>query len=78
MLGGRFLMIIPAMAIAGSMLGKKTVAPGPGTFPTNGALFSGLLVGSDPHRRRADLLPCAVAGTDRGALHGARRKDVLT
>ena len=32
------------MAIAGSMLGKKTVAPGPGTFPTNGALFSGLLV----------------------------------
>ena len=44
MLGGRFLMIIPAMAIAGSMLSKKTVAPGPGTFPTNGALFSGLLV----------------------------------
>ncbi len=44
MLAGRFLMIIPAMAIAGSMLGKKTVAPGPGTFPTNGALFSGLLV----------------------------------
>ena len=37
-------MIIPAMAIAGSMLGKKTVAPGPGTFPTNGALFAGLLV----------------------------------
>jgi K+-transporting ATPase ATPase A chain len=44
MLGGRFLMIIPAMAIAGSMLKKKTVAPGPGTFPTNGPLFSGLLV----------------------------------
>jgi len=44
MLGGRFLMIIPAMAIAGSMLGKKTVALGPGTFPTNGVLFSGLLM----------------------------------
>ncbi len=44
MLAGRFLMIIPAMAIAGSMLGKKIVAPGPGTFPTNGPLFSGLLV----------------------------------
>jgi K+-transporting ATPase ATPase A chain len=44
MLGGRFLMIIPAMAIAGSMLGKKTVAPGPGTFPTGGALFSSLLL----------------------------------
>ena len=40
MLAGRFLMIVPAMAIAGSMVGKKTVAPGPGTFPTNGALFS--------------------------------------
>ena len=37
-------MVMPVMAIAGSMLGKKTVAPGPGTFPTNGALFSGLLV----------------------------------
>jgi len=44
MLGGRFLMIIPAMAIAGSMLTKKTVAPGPGTFPTDGPLFAGLLV----------------------------------
>jgi K+-transporting ATPase ATPase A chain len=27
------------------MIGKKTVAPGPGTFPTNGLLFAGLLVG---------------------------------
>jgi K+-transporting ATPase ATPase A chain len=44
MLAGRFLMIVPVMAIAGSMLDKKTVAPGPGTFPTSGALFSGLLV----------------------------------
>jgi K+-transporting ATPase ATPase A chain len=44
MLAGRFLMIVPVMAIAGSMLNKKTVAPGPGTFPTSGALFSGLLV----------------------------------
>jgi K+-transporting ATPase ATPase A chain len=44
MLAGRFLMIIPILAIAGSMIGKKTVAPGPGTFPTNGALFAALLV----------------------------------
>jgi potassium-transporting ATPase potassium-binding subunit len=44
MLGGRFLMIVPALAIAGSMLTKKTVTPGPGTFPTNGPLFAGLLV----------------------------------
>ena len=45
MLGGRFLMIIPILGIAGSMVGKKTVAPGPGTFPTDGALFVTLLVG---------------------------------
>lgn len=44
MLAGRFLMIIPVLAIAGSMVGKKVVPAGPGTFPTNGALFTGLLV----------------------------------
>ncbi|WP_309892238.1 potassium-transporting ATPase subunit KdpA [Archangium sp.] len=44
MLAGRFLMIVPVLAIAGSMVGKKVVAPGPGTFPTHGALFTGLLV----------------------------------
>jgi len=44
MLGGRFLMIVPAMALAGTMIGKRTVAPGLGTFPTNGWLFGGLLV----------------------------------
>ena len=43
MLLGRFLMIVPVIAIAGSMVGKRTVAPGPGTFPTNGLVFSGLL-----------------------------------
>jgi K+-transporting ATPase ATPase A chain len=45
MLAGRFLMIIPVLGIAGSMIGKKTVVPGPGTFPTNGALFTLLLIG---------------------------------
>jgi K+-transporting ATPase ATPase A chain len=44
MLFGRFLMMIPALAIAGVMVGKKTVLPGPGTFPTDGALFTVLLV----------------------------------
>ena len=44
MLIGRFLMIVPALAIAGSMVGKKIVPAGPGTFPTNGALFTFLLV----------------------------------
>jgi K+-transporting ATPase ATPase A chain len=45
MLAGRFLMIVPALAIAGSMVGKKVLPPGPGTFPTDGALFAALLVG---------------------------------
>jgi K+-transporting ATPase ATPase A chain len=44
MLAGRFLMIVPVLAIAGSMVGKKTVLPGPGTFPTDGGLFTFLLV----------------------------------
>ncbi len=45
MLVGRFLMIVPALAIAGVLAGKKTVPPGPGTLPTNGPLFAALLVG---------------------------------
>ncbi|HEY5675269.1 MAG TPA: potassium-transporting ATPase subunit KdpA [Myxococcales bacterium] len=45
MLVGRFLMIVPALAIGGSMVGKKVVPQGPGTFPTDGLLFAGLLVG---------------------------------
>jgi K+-transporting ATPase ATPase A chain len=42
---GRFLMIVPAMAIAGSLAAKKSVATSAGTFPTTGGLFVGLLVG---------------------------------
>ncbi|HVG52445.1 MAG TPA: potassium-transporting ATPase subunit KdpA [Xanthobacteraceae bacterium] len=42
---GRFWMIVPAMAIAGSLAEKKLVAASNGTFPTTGGLFVGLLVG---------------------------------
>jgi len=42
---GRFFMIIPAMAIAGSLAGKKSIPPSMGTFPTTGGLFVGLVVG---------------------------------
>jgi K+-transporting ATPase ATPase A chain len=45
MLVGRFWMIIPAMAIAGSLAEKKSIPPSAGTFPTTGALFIGLVVG---------------------------------
>ena len=42
---GRFLFIVPVMAIAGSLAAKKRVPPSAGTFPTNGGLFVGLLIG---------------------------------
>jgi potassium-transporting ATPase potassium-binding subunit len=45
MLVGRFWMIIPAMAIAGSLAAKKSVPASAGTFPTSGGLFIGLVVG---------------------------------
>jgi len=45
MLAGRFLMIVPVLAIAGALAGKKSMAPGPGTLPTTGPLFAVLLVG---------------------------------
>jgi len=44
MLIGRFLMIVPVMAIAGSLVGKKVVPASLGTFPTNGVLFTLLLI----------------------------------
>ncbi|MDT7812525.1 MAG: potassium-transporting ATPase potassium-binding subunit [Acidobacteriaceae bacterium] len=45
MLIGRFLMIVPMLAIAGNLAGKKLVPPSPGTFPVHTPLFTVLLVG---------------------------------
>jgi K+-transporting ATPase ATPase A chain len=45
MLIGRFFVIIPALAIAGSLAAKKTVPTSSGTFPTHGGLFIGLVTG---------------------------------
>ncbi|MGB8510623.1 MAG: potassium-transporting ATPase subunit KdpA [Pyrinomonadaceae bacterium] len=44
MLVGRFLMIIPMLAIAGNLARKKTVPPSPGTFPVTSPLFTVLLM----------------------------------
>ena len=57
MLVGRFLLIIPVLAIAGSLARKQPVPATAGTFPTDTPLFVGLLVGVVAHRRRPDLLP---------------------
>ena len=43
---GRFGVILPVLAIAGSMAGKKITPPGPGTFETTGVLFALLLAGT--------------------------------
>ena len=45
MLSGRLFVIVPALAIAGSLAAKKTLPASVGTFPTTGPLFVGLLVG---------------------------------
>jgi K+-transporting ATPase ATPase A chain len=45
MMFGRFAYVVPVMAIAGSIAAKTKTAASAGTFPTDGALFSGLLTG---------------------------------
>ena len=45
MLGGRFLMLIPVLALAGNLAQKKSVPPSPRTFPVDGSLFTVLLIG---------------------------------
>ncbi len=45
MLIGRFLMMVPVLALAGNLAQKRSVPPSPGTFPVNSTLFTVLLVG---------------------------------
>ncbi len=44
MIVGRFAMIVPLLAVAGSLAAKNVIPPSPGTFPTNNGLFVGLLI----------------------------------
>ena len=44
MLIGRFVVILPALAIAGSMAGKRIAPPSAGTFPTDSGLFVVMLI----------------------------------
>ena len=57
MLCGRFLLIVPVLAIAGSLARKQPVPATAGTFPTGTPLFAGLLARRRPDRRRPHLLP---------------------
>jgi K+-transporting ATPase ATPase A chain len=43
---GRFAVIVPVLALAGSLAGKKRLAATPGTLPTHGPMFVLLLIGT--------------------------------
>ena len=77
MLIGRYGMIVPILALAGSMAAKRRVAPSLGTFPTTGVLWTRPADRRRDHRRRADVLPGAVARADRRAAPPERRKGLL-
>jgi K+-transporting ATPase ATPase A chain len=62
MLVGRFVMIIPVLAMAGSLVGKRVLPPGPGTFPTDGLLFSLLLLGMIVIVRALTFFPALALG----------------
>ena len=62
MLIGRFLMIVPIMALAGSLVQKKTAPPGAGTFPVTGATFVLLLTGTVVLIGALNFLPALALG----------------
>ena len=62
MLIGRFLMIIPIMALAGSMVKKKIAPPSAGTFPVSGTLFTILLLGTVILVGALNFLPALALG----------------
>ncbi len=83
MLFGRFMMMIPVLAIAGSLVHKKAVPESAGTFPTNGSVFVVLLDRGRIDRWRADLLcqlgsrtRCRTPGDDGGTPLLRRRKNI--
>ncbi len=78
MLVGRFLMIVPLLAIAGSMVKKKRVAASAGDVPDRHAAVCGPAGRRRDYRRRADLFPGGLAGAGRGAFPDAQREDVLS
>ena len=62
MLAGRFVMIVPVMALAGALAAKPAVAAGPGTFPVSGPLFVTLLVGTVVLVGALNFLPALALG----------------
>lgn len=62
MLIGRFLMIVPIMALAGSLAGKQAVPPSAGTFPVHGVTFTTLLIGTVLLIGALNFLPALALG----------------
>ena len=77
MLIGRFLIIVPVLALAGHLARKKRVPPSAGHLPRHDAALRGAPGVGDPDRRRPDLLPGAQPRADRRAPADARGRDVL-
>jgi len=62
MLAGRFLIIVPVMAIAGSLAAKKVQPVSSGTLPTHGPLFVGLLIGTVLLTGALTFIPALASG----------------
>jgi potassium-transporting ATPase potassium-binding subunit len=62
MLFGRFLMIVPIMALAGSLVAKKVSPPSAGTFPVSGGTFLTLLIGTILLVGALNFLPALALG----------------
>jgi K+-transporting ATPase ATPase A chain len=62
MLIGRFAMIIPILALAGSLVQKKIAPPSPGTFPVSGGTFVVLLLGTVLLIGALNFLPALALG----------------
>ncbi len=74
MLIGRFFMIVPIMAIAGSLAAKKLTPPGPGSFPVDGWTFLILLIGTVLLIGALNFLPALALGpvVEHFLMHGGK------
>src|SRR5579864_4512069 len=80
MLIGRFLFLIPILAVAGSLAAKKKVPITSGTFPTHGPLFVGLLVGTVVIIAVLTYFPAVSLGpiVEHYLMHGGRLFSMIT
>jgi K+-transporting ATPase ATPase A chain len=72
MLGGRFLMIIPLIALAGHLASKKLIPQSAGSFPVGGVTFTVLLIGTVILVGALTFLPALALGpiVEHYIMHG--------